>query len=192
MSTSYVRVAPDSTGKYIRNESLYVPVDLFDGTGPTATLVQQQVVTPADGFGKLADPNLVPLLHDLVAGQAQMLELLTMIGVSMTGDYPSRLLGMSGLPPEAAPQNPVRLLGDQFGRQIVLTNGVRDQVGTQTTTISASTSETTIVTLAPTFNDLVMLIVSNTSAATSTRIDFRDATAGTILFSLQSVGGAPP
>lgn len=192
MSTGYVQVAPDSTGKYIRNESLYVPVDLFDGTGPIPTLVQQQVVTPADSFGKIADPDLASRLQELIDGQAEVLELLTLIGVSATSATPGRVLGMSGLPTEAGPQNPVRILGDQFGRQIVLTNALRDQVGTQTTTISASTTETTIIASGPAFNDLVMLIVSNTSASTNTRIDFRDATLGTILFSLQSVGGAAP
>jgi len=192
VSTGYVQVAPDSTGKYIRNESLYVPVDLLDGTGPVTTLVQQQVVTPADVWGKVADPDLSSRLQELIDTQDQMLELLTLIGVSASSTPPARVLGMTGLPQKASPQNPVRHLGDLFGRQVVLPNAIREQVGTQTTTISASTTETTVITAGPTFNDVVMLIVSNTSAATNTRIDFRDATAGTILFSLQSVGGAAP
>ncbi len=70
----------------------------------------------------------------------------------------------------------------------------RASVGTQTTTISASTGETTIVDAgaAGVFNDPIMIIISNTSAGTNTRIDFRDASGGTIRFSLQSIGGGAP
>lgn len=100
----------------------------------------------------------------------------------------------TALPAAATVGNLVGALSDKFGRQIVLPVTPRDLVGTQTTTISASTSETTIVTAgaAGVFNDLIALIVSNTSASTNTRIDFRDATSGTIIFSLESVGGASP
>lgn len=81
-------------------------------------------------------------------------------------------------------------ISDLKGRQIINLGHVRELRGKQTTTISASTSETTIVTAggAGVFNDLVALILSNTSASTNTRIDFRDTTAGTILFSLQVPG----
>lgn len=73
---------------------------------------------------------------------------------------------------------------DKFGRQVVLPGTIRDLVGTQTTTISASTTETTIVTAAAsTFNDLTALVLSNTSA-TATRVDFRDTTGGSVLFSI--------
>lgn len=102
--------------------------------------------------------------------------------------------GTTALPTAVSDGQMVGAMGDKFGRQVVQPITVRDLLGTQTTTISASTSETTIVTAggAGIFNDLVMLIVSNTSAATNTRIDFRDATAGSILFSLISIGGAGP
>lgn len=81
----------------------------------------------------------------------------------------------------------VDAIADTAGRGIVNLGQVRDLRSKQTTTISASTSETTIGTaVASTFLDLVALVVSNTSSATNTRIDFRDTTAGTILFSLQS------
>lgn len=98
------------------------------------------------------------------------------------------------LPAAATPGSIVSGMADKFGRQVVLPVTIRDLVGTQTTTISASTAETTIVTAgaAGVLNDLMMLIISNTSTSTSTRIDFRDATSGTILFSLQSVGGGAP
>jgi hypothetical protein len=101
---------------------------------------------------------------------------------------------ITSLPTAATPGNLVGVSADKFGRPVALISTIRDLVGTQTTTISASTAETTIVTAgaAGVFNDLIMLIVSNTSAGTTTRIDFRDTTAGTILFSLISVGGQQP
>jgi hypothetical protein len=78
---------------------------------------------------------------------------------------------------------------DLAGRQIANLGQVRELRSKQTTTISASTSETTIVTAAAsTFNDLVALIISNTSA-TAARVDIRDTTAGTILFSLYVPAG---
>lgn len=73
-------------------------------------------------------------------------------------------------------------MGDKFGRQVILNNGIRDIMGTQTTTVSASTSETTIITAAASvFNDLSALWVSNTSA-TAARVDIRDTTSGSIIF----------
>lgn len=80
-------------------------------------------------------------------------------------------------------------LVDKFGRRVVIPGTFRDLVGTQTTTISASTSETTIVTAAASvFNDITTLMISNTSA-TATRVDIRDTTAGTVLFSIYVPAG---
>jgi hypothetical protein len=103
-------------------------------------------------------------------------------------------IAKTALPAAATDGNLTGTMLDKFGRQVCLLGSIRDLTGTQTTTISASTAETTIATAgaAGIFNDLVMLIVSNTSAATNTRIDFRDTTGGSILFSLFSVGGAAP
>lgn len=103
------------------------------------------------------------------------------------------LVKASALPAATADTNLVSVLSDKYGRQVVTPVTIRDLVGTTPTTISASTAETTIVAAtASVFNDLVMLIVSNTSAGTNTRIDFRDTTGGAVLFSLFSVAGAPP
>jgi hypothetical protein len=99
----------------------------------------------------------------------------------------------TALPTAATAGNLTGAMSDKYGRQVSILGTIRDLVGTQTTTISASTSETTIATaVASTFLDLVLLVVSNTSASTNTRIDFRDTTAGSVLFSLQSNGGQPP
>ena len=79
---------------------------------------------------------------------------------------------------------------DDVGRQVVISNQVRDLVTRATTTIS-STTETTILAAgaAGVFHDLTLLTVSNTSA-TDTRVDFRDVTAGAIQFSLFVKAGA--
>lgn len=99
-------------------------------------------------------------------------------------------LAQTALPSAATAGNLTGTLLDKFGRQVVVAGTLRDLKGTQSTTISASTSETTIITAGASgiFNDLVTIIVSNTSASTNTRIDFRDATGGTVIFSLLSPG----
>ena len=98
-------------------------------------------------------------------------------------------LAKTALPTAVSDGQVVNAMGDKFGRQVVIPGTFRDLVGTQTTTISSSTSETTIVTaVASTFLDLTALVISNTSA-TATRIDFRDTTAGSILFSLYIPAG---
>lgn len=95
----------------------------------------------------------------------------------------------TALPTAATAGNLTGATADKFGRAVVLPGTIRDLVGTQTTTIAASTSETTIVTAAASvFNDLTALVVSNTSA-TAVRVDFRDTTAGSVLFSIYVPAG---
>lgn len=120
---------------------------------------------------------------------ANELNVLDSASSATSGAVPSKASYIGGnaataLPTAATPGNITGALMDKFGRQVVLPMTVRDLTGTQTTTISASTSETTIVTQAASvFNDLLMLVISNTSA-TGTRLDFRDTTGGSVLFSL--------
>ena len=68
----------------------------------------------------------------------------------------------------------------------------------QTTTISGSTAETTVLTAggAGVYHDLLTVLVANTSA-TAVRVDFRDTTGGSVRFSLYVPAGdtrgfAPP
>lgn len=94
------------------------------------------------------------------------------------------LLAQNALPTAATPGNLTGMLGDKFGRPIVLNNAPRDIMGSQTTTITSSTAETTIITQAASiFNDLVSVFISNTSA-TAARVDIRDTTGGSIIFQL--------
>lgn len=78
---------------------------------------------------------------------------------------------------------------DDLGRPCVRLYVPRDLVTQQTTTISASTAETTILTaVASTFLDVTSIIAINTSA-TALRIDIRDATAGTVRMALYLPAG---
>lgn len=80
-------------------------------------------------------------------------------------------------------------MGDKFGRSVMLNNAIRDIMGTQTTTITASVSETTIITqVASTFLDLVSIFISNTSA-TAVSVSIRDTTAGSVIFTLYIPAG---
>jgi hypothetical protein len=96
-------------------------------------------------------------------------------------------IAATALPTAVANAQRVSQMLDKFGREVVVLGTPRDLRGTQTTTISASTTETTIVTAggAGIFRDPVMILVANTATGTNTRIDFRDATAGTVRFSMQ-------
>jgi hypothetical protein len=82
-------------------------------------------------------------------------------------------------------------IADDLGRQIVVMNQVRDLVTQSTTTIS-TTTETTVLAAgaAGVFHDLTLLMMTNTGN-TATRVDIRDATAGTVRFSvwLPAAGG---
>lgn len=82
---------------------------------------------------------------------------------------------------------------DNLKREIFTMGNPRGMLFTQTTTISASTSETTIVNgLDPGLSyDIYAILVTNTSASTVCRVDIRDTTGGTIRAQIQSVGGTP-
>lgn len=80
---------------------------------------------------------------------------------------------------------------DDIGRQVVVLNQVRDLVGSQVTTISNSTSETTVVTaIASTFCDLTSLTITN-ATATAVVATLKDATAGTTrgIYAIAASGG---
>lgn len=81
---------------------------------------------------------------------------------------------------------------DLAGRQIVTLNHCREQVASQTTTITASVSETTIVTVgaAGVFNDLTCLTITNSSGS-SLIVTLKDSTGGTTrgIYALAAGGG---
>lgn len=76
----------------------------------------------------------------------------------------------------------VAAMADKLGRQVVIPGGVRDQCADQTTSLSNTTTETTIVTAAASiFNDLLSVIFANTGAA-ATEVSLRDTTAGSVRY----------
>jgi hypothetical protein len=83
-------------------------------------------------------------------------------------------------PTNATGGNLVGVMADKAGRLVVTEGHVRELVAMQTTTISASTSETTIVTAggASVFADISQISITTTNAAAAT-LTLKDATAGT-------------
>jgi hypothetical protein len=79
----------------------------------------------------------------------------------------------------------VNAIFDKLGKLVVV-GTLRDLRKTQQTTITSSTTETTIITAGGVgvFNDLLALIITNTSA-TATKVTIKDATAGTTRMVLQ-------
>lgn len=77
----------------------------------------------------------------------------------------------------------VTLKADKLGRAVVAVGQVRDLITQNTITLTTTTETTLIAAVAAVFNDLCSLILTNTSA-TGVRVDIRDATAGTVRFSV--------
>lgn len=89
-------------------------------------------------------------------------------------------------PPTAvADDDRVNAQFDIYGRQVVI-GGLREMKGSQITTITSSTSETTVVTADATYKqDVYAVIITNTSA-TDTEVSFKDDTAGTTRFTISA------
>jgi hypothetical protein len=151
-------------------------------------------VTPSAIFVPYATAGTVVALSPTASNFNASAQGVTASGATLTENpIAAGALAKTALPTAVSDGQKVAQIADKFGRQVMVPITLRDLTGTQTTTISASTTETTIVSAAASeFHDLVMLIVSNTSTATNTRIDFRDTTGGTVLFSLESIGGGNP
>lgn len=93
-------------------------------------------------------------------------------------------LAKTANPTAVADGQAVRNMADKLGRSVVSLISPRELLASQTTTITSSAVETTIITAAAAvFNDLTILLVTNTSAV-ATQIDFRSTTGGAIVFSL--------
>lgn len=77
-----------------------------------------------------------------------------------------------------------RPIVDKYGKQITAYT-IRDLVIQRDPVTISSVTETTIsAAIASTFQDLLQLVITNTSA-TAVRVDIRDATAGTVKFPIQ-------
>lgn len=100
--------------------------------------------------------------------------------VPASADYVG-LIATTSNPTSATAGNLVGLMGDIKGRIVTVPQAPRQLVGQQTTTITASTSETTIVTaISGVFADITAFNFSNTGAS-ATAVSIRDTTSGSIL-----------
>lgn len=87
-------------------------------------------------------------------------------------------------PAAVAAADRVDLFCDDLGKAVVYPISPRDGIVPAPRIALTSTTETTLLAAtASTFHDLVMLMMSNESA-TEVRVDFRDTTGGTVLFSV--------
>ena len=87
-------------------------------------------------------------------------------------------------PTAVADAQVVNTMHDKLGKLIAV-GAIRTLKGTQKTSISNTTSETTIVTaVASTFLDLYGLVLANTGA-TTTKVDIRDTTGGSIITTIE-------
>lgn len=185
-SESKVVVAPDSTGKAIRNLSVYTQV------GDTPTLVQMQVVGLTDADGNLINPDTRPVLEELLDEQRRTREVLELLLEAIGADRGAAagFQGRVALGPNAGPNALINGISDPFGRQIVLPWGARDMFVPGIATTITGTGATTLIAGVPdTYLDLVALVITNTSASTNSRVDVSD---GTNTYAFQSVGGAGP
>jgi len=93
----------------------------------------------------------------------------------------------TALPTAATTPNSTPVLGDKFGRQVVIPGNIRDLRNKTGTTISTTTETTIAAAVASTFRDITALVISNTST-TPVRVDIRQSTAAAVLFSIYVPG----
>jgi hypothetical protein len=88
-------------------------------------------------------------------------------------------------PTAVANADRVNAMFDKVGKFVIKTDAPRELVNRNNITLT-STTETTLVAAggAGVFNDLTTLIITNTNTTTGVRVDIRDATAGTVRFSV--------
>lgn len=97
-------------------------------------------------------------------------------------------LGKTANPTAVSDGQVVNALFDKLGKQVTV-GSVRDLKVNQITTITASASETTVLTqVASTFLDVYGCIVTNTSA-TAVTVAFKDSTSGTTQFNIAVPAG---
>jgi hypothetical protein len=89
--------------------------------------------------------------------------------------------GTTALPTAVTDGQLVGAMADKFGRQVTIAQSIRDLVSQGTVTLTTTTETTVLAAVASVFLDVVEVVVINTSA-TGVRVDFRDATTGTIRF----------
>lgn len=99
-----------------------------------------------------------------------------------TGAQYIGLNAVTALPTAVATGQMSALMGDVYGRQVNILGTIRTLRGSQNTTISNTTVETTILTgTTGIFADPYVMLITNTSTTASCRVDIRDTTGGGII-----------
>jgi hypothetical protein len=159
-------------------------------TGVMALSVRKNTAAATSG----ADGDYQPLVTD-TNGRLHVINSAGVAGDVANGSADSGnpvkvgMIAHTANPTAVADGQRVAASADKLGRQIVTIGQARDLVAQQTTTITTSTAETTVFTaVASTFLDIAAVFVTNTSA-TDVNVDFRDDTAGTIIFTIAAKAG---
>lgn len=93
------------------------------------------------------------------------------------------------LPTAVADGQRIKAMGTKFGQAIVILDAPRELVVKNAVTLSNTTTETTVLAaIASTFQDVTDIIISN-GGNVLTRVDIRDDTAGTVMFSVYAAPG---
>lgn len=180
-------IAVTNTGTFAVQSTPVTQADTFMLGG--VNIKEINAVTPLMGNGTTGTGSLRVTHASDNTGIANWGHGATAVTVPAGATY-AGVRGTTALPTAVTDGQMVGAMGDKFGRQVVLPHGMRDIILpiTQLTLTSTTTETSLIAAVASTFNDILTLVVINTSA-TATQVDFRDSTAGTIRLSLYIPAG---
>lgn len=183
----------------VQNASLAVTGTFWQATQPVSLASVPTHAVTQSGTWNIGSITTLP---SIPAGSNNIgdVDVLTLPGITGNTAHDAAASGnpvliagraLSALPTEVASADTSYLMTDLAGRLVTQPLSPRQLVVRQATTIS-NTSETTILTAAASvYHDLCFLMITNTSD-TAVRVDIRDDTAGSIIFSvgIAAYGGA--
>lgn len=181
-----IRFTQDKIAFYI-NRAL---VTTHTAAAPGAYTKFGAYVSMANGTGAASATSLV--LDSVLVNNQSIVDAVVYQSDPSKMNVTPNVVGRTTLPTATGVDTPIAAMGDRFGRQVVQLGSIRELRGIANITLTSDVTETTLIAAGGTgvYNDLLMLVVSNTSNNTNTRIDFRDTTGGAIIFSLQSPGNS--
>lgn len=188
-----VTMASDSTGILAAVTSLTQMNGqaIAMGTGVRSAGTQRVTVATDDAVPLAAETTKVIGTVRLLGNAGAILD-----GATGTAVPPNAMLTgvrvATSNPTNEANGDSVAAMADKAGRQVVTTGNVRELISVQTTTITNSSAETTVVTAggANVFRDLSSIAITNRSG-TAVSCTLKDATAGTTraIYSIAANGG---
>jgi hypothetical protein len=163
-----------STG--VSNVYVSTPLKIGDSTGSAVTSVR-----PSNSPAQKTDSALVVTVRDEDPSVKGLLESVLLELQAANAN--------AGISPTDV--NQYKTLDS--GKQVVSLTNTRGRIKTATITLSSTTTETTLIPAVPgEVHDLLAIWMINTSAATNTRVDIRDATAGLTVYPFQPTPVGPP